>query len=368
MDFENIEKNREQQEEEQGKTQEKEKEKEKEKEEEEQGEEEQGEEEQGEEQEQEQGKEQSEEDQGKEQEKTDIIQRKIKHIVISGGSIWGLSAFGILYQAISSGFLHLDDIESFYGTSVGALIGFATSLKIDHNTLKDYLINRPWEHVCKKSICSVLEIFDSKGLIHKNFVVEFFSPLLKSVDLDIDITMKELYEYNKIDFHIYVTELNSFRSVDISYKTHPDWLVIDAVWASCSIPLLFRPIIVNNDCYIDGGFFLNYPISKCIENVENIDEILGISLGNNENNFTPSTSIHSESSIFDLLNVLLTRVINNNTFFSNDTETKIPYHIHFFLKETTIDYCFQVLYNKNDRHDLIYNGIHAFKDKCKVWF
>jgi predicted acylesterase/phospholipase RssA len=299
---------------------------------------------------------------------TNIIQRKIKHLVISGGSIWGFSAFGILYEAISSGFVNMDDIESIYGTSVGALIGFVFGLKIDHNTLKDYLINRPWEQVCKKSMCSVLEVFDSKGLICKTFFVEFFSPLLKSVDLDVNITMKELYEYNKIDYHIYLTELNSFTLVDVSYKTHPDWLVIDAVCGSCSIPLLFTPMIIENDCYIDGGFFLNYPISKCIDNVENIDEIFGISLGNNNKNINRSMLINSHSTIFDLLNVLLNRIINNIDFFSNEQLIKIPYSIHFFSKETTIDYCLQVLYSKEDRHDLIYNGINTFKEKCKEWF
>jgi predicted acylesterase/phospholipase RssA len=321
--------------------------------------------------EQEQKSEEQKEEEQKSEEQKDkinIIQRQIKHLVISGGSIWGFSAFGILYEAISSGFLNIDDLESIYGTSIGAVVGFAVSLKIDHNTLKDYLINRPWEQVCKKSICSVLEVFDTKGLMCKTFFVEFFTPLLKSVDLDVTVTMQELYDYNKIDYHIYVTELNSFTLVDVSHKTHPNWLVIDAVWASCSIPLLITPMIIDNACYIDGGFFLNYPISKCIEKVENIDEIFGISLGNNDHNLTPSTTIHAESSIFDLLSVVLSRVINNNTFFSNDTKTKIPYHIHFFLKETTIDYCIHVLYNKNERHDLIYNGIQSFKDKCKEWF
>jgi len=297
-----------------------------------------------------------------------IIQRQIKHLVISGGSVWGFSAFGILYEAISSGFVNMDDIESIYGTSIGSLIGLTVSLKIDHNTLKDYLINRPWEQVCKKSVCSVLEVFDSKGLINKTFFVEFFSPLLKSVDLDLNVTMQELYEYNKIDFHIYVTELNLFTLVDVSYKTHPNWFVIDAIWASCSIPLLFTPMIIDNACYIDGGFFLNYPISKCIENVENINEIFGISLGNNNSNKNISMSIHNQSSIFDLLNVLLNRVINNIDFFSNDKLNETLYNIHFFSKETTIDYCLQVLYNKEDRHDLIYNGIHAFQSKCKDWF
>jgi NTE family protein len=298
-----------------------------------------------------------------------IIQRKIKHLVISGGSVWGFSAFGIIYEAICSGFVNIDDIESIYGTSIGVVVGLSFALKIDHNTLKEYLINRPWEHVCKKSICSVLEIFDNKGLINKTFFIEFFTPLLKSVDLDITVTMKQLYEYNNIEFHIYVTELNTFKLIDISYKTHPHWHVLDAVFASCSIPLLFTPMIEENNCYLDGGFFLNYPISKCIENVENIDEILGISLGNNENNENKLSTmyVNNESNVFDLLNVLLNRVINNIDFFSNEKAIVIPYGIHFFSKETTIEYCLQVLYSKEDRHELIYNGINTFKNKYKEW-
>ena len=299
---------------------------------------------------------------------TAIIQRKIKHLVISGGSIWGLSAFGIIYEAICSGFLNIDDIESIYSTSIGAVVGLSVALKIDHNILKEYFINRPWEQVCKKSVCSVLEAIDNKGFINKMFFIELFSPLLKSIDLNLNITMQQLYDYNKIDFHIYVTELNSFTLLDISYKTHPDWLVVDAINASCSIPIIFTPIVEDDNCYIDGGFFLNYPISKCIENVTNLDEILGISLGNNNKKINPPRSINEESNIFDLLNVLMNRLINNVDFFSNKKTIQIPYSIHFFSKETTIDYCLEVLYNKNDRQDLVYSGINAFKEKCKVWF
>jgi predicted acylesterase/phospholipase RssA len=292
-------------------------------------------------------------------------QRKIKHLVISGGSIWGLSAFGIIYEAISCGFLNTDDIVSIYGTSIGAIVGLTISLKIDHNIIKDFLINRPCEILYKKSMCSVLEVFDRKGLIQHSFFMDFFSPLFKSVDLEMNLTMKQLYDYNGIEFHIYVTELNSFKLVDISYKTHPDWEVLEAISASCSIPLLFSPLIKDNNCYIDGGFFLNYPISKCIENVENRDEIFGILLGGD---YTINSSINSESNIFDLLNVLLNRIINNIDYFSIKKTLNAPYEIHYYLRETTLDFCFQVLHNKEDRKYLIYNGINQFKDKFKEWF
>jgi patatin-like phospholipase/acyl hydrolase len=94
----------------------------------------------------------------------EIAQRKIKHLVVSGGSVWGFSAFGMLSQAITTGFLNMDDIQTIYSTSVGSIVCVMLALKIEHSLLKEYLIQRPWENVCKKNRCSVLEIFDNRGI------------------------------------------------------------------------------------------------------------------------------------------------------------------------------------------------------------
>jgi NTE family protein len=298
----------------------------------------------------------------------DIPKRKIKHIVVSGGSIWGFCAFGIIFEAIECGFLNIHDVESIYGTSIGAVVGLLYALKIDPNIIKEYIVNRPWESVCKKSMCAFFEIFEKKGFVQKVFFEDFFSPLLKSIDLDINITMRDLYNFNGIEFHVFVTELNSFKLIDISYKTHPNWHVIDAIFSSCTIPFMFSPIIEDGNCYLDGGFFLNYPISKCIENVENRDEILGISLGNNNSDTDNSINIHSGSNIFEFLNILLNRIINNIDFFSNDKTIRIPYEFHYYSQVTTIEYCINVLCNKKERNTLLNNGMNAMKKKCKEWF
>lgn len=298
--------------------------------------------------------------------KNNALQGHIKHIVISGGCVWGLSAFGIIFEGIESGFINMDMIESLYITSIGSVVGTMFALKINHIILREYLIKRPWEQVCKKSTSSVLEIYDNKGIVQPNFFVEFFSPLLKSIDLGIDSTMLDLYNYNGMEIHIYITELNSFTLVDVSYKTHPEWRIVDAIHASCSIPLVFTPIIKGDQCFIDGGVFMNYPISKCLENVENNHEILGISLGNILDN-SEKLFVREESNIFDLLNVVLNRVINNNDFFSNNKQYEIPYQIHYASEAMTIDYCLQVLYSKEERHALIYKGITIMKEKMVEW-
>ena len=64
----------------------------------------------------------------------------IKHLVISGGSIWGFSAFGVIYEAIAQGFVQMPNIKSIFMTSVGAIIGTMVSLKIPPDILLNYLI------------------------------------------------------------------------------------------------------------------------------------------------------------------------------------------------------------------------------------
>jgi len=301
-----------------------------------------------------------------------IPQNKIKHLVISGGSAWGFCAFGAIFEAITTGFLNISDLKSMYLTSVGSIVGVMYSLGISPIVLKDYLIKRPWETVCKKSRCSVLEIYDNKGVIQNTFFENMFSPLLKSVDLKEDSTMMDLFLFNGIEIHIYTTELNSFQLVDISYKTHPDWRIVDAIHCSCSIPFIFSPMIKERHCFLDGAFLLNYPISKCIEQVgENLDNILSISLGNKDPS-SPSTIqiVDEQSNIFDLFQLLLhhlTDFYTKQIEFENNS-IKVPFEIKFYSQPCSLEYCLNILYSKEERQSLIYNGINEMKKYWGIWF
>jgi predicted acylesterase/phospholipase RssA len=276
----------------------------------------------------------------------------IQHLVLSGGTVWGFSMLGILQEAITQEFFKMENIKTMWMTSVGTIVGVALSLKIDPQLLCDYFIKRPWETLSKKNRYSIIELLDQKGIIHRGFFEEMFSPLLKSVDLTCETTLAELYAFNGIEMHLYVTELNKYELVDISFKTHPEWRIIDAIYASCSIPIIFAPLIVEDKCYMDGGFFLNYSISKCP--VENPGEVFGISMGNLPENNTEKR-IGSHSSIFDYLFSILYKVIRHYKLFSNDHFEEFPHQI--ILKNTSsLEYFIEVLYDKEKRRQLVEEG------------
>ena len=237
----------------------------------------------------------------------------IKHLVLSGGGVVGFSFYGLLRETNKRGLWDINNIETVYGTSVGSIIAIFIVLHYDWDTLDDFIIKRPWQNVYKLSIDSFLYAFHNKGILDKKIMEHTFSPLFKGKDININVTMKEFYEITNIEIHIMTVDINTYDLVDISHKSHPDWTVIDAVYCSCCLPIVFQPIIKDNMCFCDGGFMANYPVKQCIENGANPNEIFGMC---RSSIFDSSSNISDKSTLFDyILNILyktISKILNKN--------------------------------------------------------
>jgi NTE family protein len=212
-----------------------------------------------------------------------------------------------LRETHKEGVWNINDIQTIYGTSVGSILGALIALKYDWETMDDYLIKRPWQNVYKFSMDSLFLAFQTKGILDKKIIEETFAPLFKAKDININVTLKEFYEITNIELHFFSTDINTFNLIDFSYKTHPEWIVTDAIYCSCSLPILFQPIIKDNICYCDGGFIANYPVKQCVENGANPDEIFGMS---RNSIFNESNTITENSSLIDYILNLLYKTID----------------------------------------------------------
>ena len=286
----------------------------------------------------------------------------IKHIVISGGGPTGLLSYGAAKYLEQQQFWSMDNIESIYGTSIGALFGVILSLQHDWKTIDDYIIKCPWDTILQKNSTfhDVLDVYTNKGIMSGDFFDIIMKPLLLAKDLSLDVTLDELYQFNKKEIHIMTVELNTFKLVNLSYKTHPSLKVMDAIKMSCAAPILFSPKIVietNTNkkeecaadkedrkeeckrvcCYIDGGVMCNYPVNVCIEDQQcDPDEILGF------RNIWEKyhETIDEESSLVDFLKICVKQMIrkleNENSYINIKNEVscvseKIEYTSWFDL-------------------------------------
>lgn len=287
---------------------------------------------------------------------------KIKHLVISGGGQTGFIFYGILRESNKYGLWNINDIQSIYSTSIGSFISVLLCLKYDWDTLDNYFIKRPWDKVFKFDLYSIINAFEKKGIFDIKLFEEMFSPLFLGMDIPLSITMKEFYDLCGIDLHIYTTELNNFELIDISHTTHSDWRVIDAVYASSTLPIVFSPLINEQYCYIDGGILLDYPIQKCLKSGAVPNEIFGIF---KENPVDNSTIVNEKSNFFDYLIIIfkniMTKILNlyNNIAYENN-DIKIKHEITVLDSFISLDQMLNAASSSEERQRLIQFGVEIF--------
>lgn len=273
----------------------------------------------------------------------------IKHLVISGGGTFGLTAYGILKETHNKGFWNINNIESCHGTSVGTIVSLLILLKYDWEEIDNYLIKRPWNQLFKYDIKNCLNTYEKCGAFQKNDFVKSFEPLFSGVEIDININMKDFYELTKIEFYSYAVEMNYFNLECFSHKTHPEMKVVDAVYASCCLPIVFQPLIIEDKAYIDGGLFLNYPLRQCIEKMNaNVDEVFGIYKSMNGEN---KKLVDEKSNMFDYFLVVFKNMVKLMNKDSYTSECKYQIQIH--RGHTTFDELQKFIESESYRESMI---------------
>jgi NTE family protein len=160
-------------------------------------------------------------------------------LVLSGGGARGFAHLGVL-QALNEAGIFPDIIS---GTSAGALAGV---LYCDGNPPKEILKMMK----TNSRLDYMRPVLPRDGILQISGIIKLLNSHLNA----------KKFEDLKIPLIVAATDLNNGKAV---YFSKGD--LITAVIASASIPVLFKPVIINKVYYVDGGVVDNLPI-KPIEN------------------------------------------------------------------------------------------------------
>jgi predicted acylesterase/phospholipase RssA len=170
----------------------------------------------------------------------------IEHISLSSAGPNGLIQLGILSHIIEIKLIDPLHLKSIHASSAGSILGLFLCLHIPIQEIIDYFIQRPLDKWFK---LDMIHFMQHKGLVLSECFHQLLNPFFKAYDISETITMQELYDQTKIDFHIFTTSVSEMKSIDINHITFPDLNVITAISMSSSIPFLFTPVLYKNEYY-----------------------------------------------------------------------------------------------------------------------
>jgi predicted acylesterase/phospholipase RssA len=282
----------------------------------------------------------------------------IKHLVIPGGGPSGIQSISALQHLEKNGFWKIENIETIYSTSAGSIISTLLCLKFDWETINDYIIKRPWHEAFNVDIDQFFDAYKKKGIFDSRITEIFYKPFFDAKDLSLETTMREFYEFSKIEIHLFTLEINGFELVDLSYLTHPDLPILKAVQMSTAIPILIAPVCIGNKCYADGGVVCNYPLNQCISQNNCLDEILGII--NLDSDINKNSEIKEESSIIEYTIIFMSQLVNNLKLYVKPQD--IPYQLSFTFEKMNLKNIQKTLSSKEKRLELFDSGIRAARE------
>ncbi len=160
-------------------------------------------------------------------------------LVLSGGGARGFAHLGVL-QALNEAGIYPDIIS---GTSAGALAGV---MYCDGHSPKEIL-----KIMTRNSRLDYMRpTLPRDGILEISGINKILEANLRS----------KKFEELKLPLIVCATDLNNGKSV---YFSKGD--LITSVIASASIPVMFKPVVINKINYVDGGVIDNLPV-KPLEN------------------------------------------------------------------------------------------------------
>lgn len=293
----------------------------------------------------------------------------IEHLVLSGGGINGFINYAILRDSHQEGYWSMDNIRSIYGTSSGAMVAVLLCLKYDWTTLDDYLLKRPWHHIFHMDLEIAMISFTNRGLFHYQHLVQVFSPLFGGQDISLDITLQEFFDWSGVELHFFTTEMNEGlpQDTDISYKTHPQWKLLEALYCTSCLPVLFQPFLKEGKCFVDGGVFMNYPLPPCLEQQGESarSHIWGLKRCSLHDMTSEHYLIHSGKNLLDTAFIFINKVLERVVVTHQNTSPLVVGEIIVPCSAMSLTEIFHILELETERKRLMDTGSELWKQYKK---
>jgi hypothetical protein len=197
----------------------------------------------------------------------------MKCLVFSGGAEKGIAYIGI-FKFLEEHNL-LKDIESIYGTSIGAVMAVLISIGYTARELEYVISKTNIKELIPTDILNIEQLLSTFGFIEPHKFHKLIRLLIDKKTGIHNITFKQHFAKYKKKIIITGSCISEYKCYYFSIDTFPDLSIFEALTISTSIPIMFKPITFENKLFVDGAVYDNYPIQHATKNYK-LNDILGI--------------------------------------------------------------------------------------------
>ena len=233
----------------------------------------------------------------------------------------------------------LSNIKSVIGTSSGALIAVLCVLDFKYSEIEEIMLKINTSNLKNINSENIISFFNDYGLDDGKNFHRIIKIILNIKVKNENITFKELYELTNKRLIITATCVNNMNIEYFDYINTPDIPVIKVLLMSISIPIIFKPIKLENKYYVDGGLISHYPIDFFKDEQE---KTLGILVTSTMNTFKEINNI--KDYIYNIMTCPLTNMVktcyNNykdNTVLIENNSNFLDFNIEYNTKINLIE-------------------------------
>uniref|UniRef100_A0A6C0EQK5 PNPLA domain-containing protein n=1 Tax=viral metagenome TaxID=1070528 RepID=A0A6C0EQK5_9ZZZZ len=184
---------------------------------------------------------------------------------LNGGGIKGILHIGALRELAKHQPLNFPD--GIYGCSVGSIIATYLSFGLP---VDDKLIEMSKRYISMDRVTPKLTFNNiSSALSHKGvFTMDMFEGTMIEMFLEFGINLKDM-KIGDAPQPLYIIASNITKGVPTIFTK--DVPILDALKCSCCLPGIFKPQVLYNQLYVDGGVFV-----PCISWIESDALVLSL--------------------------------------------------------------------------------------------
>lgn len=167
-------------------------------------------------------------------------------LLLEGGGLRGLYTAGVLDVLMENNI----EVDGIVGVSAGALFGMNYKSKQVGRVLR---YNKKYAR--NKNYMGFYSLITTGNIMNEDFCFNKIINELDPVDFD-------TFRNSKVEFYATVTNMETGKAEYIKIKDFDNKNNIEYLRASGSMPYVSKPVVIDNNKYLDGGIADSIPIEK----------------------------------------------------------------------------------------------------------